>query len=243
MIVLAESHSYPGAGWAQALIEAHKQPWVAVGPVIGNANPDSIISWANLFLDYGSCVETTKVGEVDYLPGHNTSYKREAILRYDSELEAMMDSEILLQWNMRSKGYALFLERAAKTYHLNISLLSSWLSERFYTGRRFAATRARGWSPARRFLYTGGAPLIPLVRFRRVLQDIGCSTRRHEMLPRIVPALIVGLAASALGEMIGYAFGAGGAVEKLAKMELHKVHYVTEWDRRTLDALPPRPGE
>ena len=237
VIVIAESHSYPGPGWAQALIEAHKQPWVAVGPVIGNANPDSIISWANLFLDYGGCVETTTAGEAEYLPGHNTSYKREIILQYDSRLEAMMDSEILLHWDMRSKGQRLLLEQAAKTYHLNISSLSSWLSERFYTGRRFAATRARDWSSFRRLLYAGGGPLIPLLRFSRVLQDIRSSTRRHELLPRVVPPLIVGLTVSALGEMIGYAFGAGEAVERLAKMELHKVHHVTERDRQRLDSM------
>src|SRR5262245_16109907 len=143
VIVLAESHSYPGAGWARALIEAHQQPWVAVGPVIGNANPDSIISWASLFLDYGGCVEPQRGGAVDYLPGHNTSYKREAILQYDSRLESMMDSEILLHWDMRSKGHRLLLEQKAKTYHLNVTLVSSWLAERFCTGRRFATTRAR----------------------------------------------------------------------------------------------------
>jgi glycosyltransferase involved in cell wall biosynthesis len=243
VIVTAESHSYPGPGWGQALIEAHKQPWVAVGPVIGNANPDSIISWANLFLDYGGCVETTAVGEVDYLPGHNTSYKREIILQYGSKLEAMMDSEILLHWDMRSKGYRLLLEQAAKTYHLNVNRLSSWLSERFYTGRRFAATRARDWSPLRRLLYAGGAPLIPLVRLSRVLQDIRSSTRRRELLPRVVPPLIVGLTVSALGELIGYVFGAGEAVERLAKMELHKVRHVTESDRQRLQAVVASAGE
>ena len=67
VIVLAESHAYPGPGWAQALIEAHRQPWAAVGAVMGNANP-GLISWASLLVDYGRCVETTAAGVVDYLP-------------------------------------------------------------------------------------------------------------------------------------------------------------------------------
>src|SRR5882724_9114742 len=34
VIVLAEDHSFPEPGWAEALIEGHRQPWAAVGPVL-----------------------------------------------------------------------------------------------------------------------------------------------------------------------------------------------------------------
>jgi hypothetical protein len=239
IIVIAESHSYPGPGWAQALIEAHKQPFAAVAPVITNANPDNIVSWANLFLDYGRCVEPAEPGVVAYLPGHNTSYKREILLQYDSQLDSLMVSEILLHWDMRSKGYQLFMEGAVETYHLNITRWRSWLPERFYTGRRFAATRTYQWSLLRRMIYAGGAPLIPLVRLPRVIRDIQQSTRRHELLPRILPPLIAGLSVSALGEIAGYLFGAGDAPKRLAKMEIDKVRHVTERDRQSLDAWPP----
>lgn len=88
VVVLAESHAFPGAGWAQALIAAHRQPWAAVGAVMGNANP-GMISWANLFVDYGRCVEAAVAGITTYLPGHHTAYKREILLQYDLQLEAV----------------------------------------------------------------------------------------------------------------------------------------------------------
>src|SRR5215831_3174664 len=47
VVVLAEDHSFPAAGWAEALIERHRQPWAVVGPVVRNANPDSLMSWAD----------------------------------------------------------------------------------------------------------------------------------------------------------------------------------------------------
>jgi hypothetical protein len=238
LVVLAESHAYPGAGWAQALIKAHQQPWAAVGAVIGNANPYSMVSWASLFLDYGRCVETTVTGVMDYLPGHHTSYKREILLQYDSQLEALMDSEILLHWKMRERGYQLYLEPAAKIYHVNISSIAAWFSERFYTGRRFAATRAQGWSLVMRLLYGGGAALIPLVRFPRVLHDISRSTHRQLLLPRIVPPVLLGLLVSAVGEAVGYLLGPGTATERLAEMELHKLKYVTKQDRLAIEGAP-----
>src|SRR5205823_4333630 len=46
IVVLAEDHSFPARTWAEALIEAHRGPWAAVGPAIANANPGSLVSWA-----------------------------------------------------------------------------------------------------------------------------------------------------------------------------------------------------
>jgi hypothetical protein len=237
IVAFAESHAYPGPGWAEALIRAHAEPWAGVAPVLGNANPDSLTSWANLFLDYGACVEPIVVGPVEYLPGHNSSYKRDLVMEYDAELEAMMEAEILLHWALRARGYQLYLDPTIRTFHLNVTRLGSWLPERFYTGRRFAATRALGWSLARRVLYALGSPLIPLVRLPRVLRQIRGSTRRRDLLPGVVAPLAVGLVASALGEMVGYALGVGDATARLAEMELHKVDHVTERDRQGLDAL------
>ncbi len=235
VVVLAESHAFPGPGWAQALIVAHRQPWAAVGAVMGNANP-GMISWANLFVDYGRCVETAVAGVATYLPGHHTAYKREILLQYDSQLEAVMDSEILLHWDMQAKGYQLHLEPAARVYHANISSLAAWLPERFYTGRRFAATLSQQWSLVKRLLYAGGSPLIPLVRVPRVWRDLCRSTFPRARWPFILPPLLVGLVVSAVGEMVGYVFGAGDATEQLARMELFKMEYLTERDRRKLEA-------
>ena len=115
LVALVESHSYPHPGWAEALIEAHRQPWAAVGPAIGNANPGSMISWANLLLEYGPWLEPATAREIDHLPGHNSSYKRGILLDYGPELEAMLESESVLHWDLRAKGYRLYLEPKAKT--------------------------------------------------------------------------------------------------------------------------------
>ncbi|HEV8713526.1 MAG TPA: glycosyltransferase [Candidatus Binatia bacterium] len=96
VVVLAEDHSFPEAGWAEALIERHRQPWAVVGPVVRNANPDSLMSWADFLLGYGTWLEPAPAGETNYLPGHNSSYKRALLLDYDRELEAMLEAEFVL---------------------------------------------------------------------------------------------------------------------------------------------------
>jgi len=236
LVVFAESHAFPAAGWAETLIEAHRdQSCVAVGAVIGNANP-GILSWANLFVDYGRCVEPSAAKNVTYPPGHHTAYKRDALLEYDSQLEAVMDSEILLHWDMRAKGHRLRLEPAARIFHVNISSLTAWLPERYHSGRRFASTRGRQWPLLKRLLYAGGSPLIPVVRLPRVCGDLLASTFPRAQWPLILPAIVVGLLASALGEAAGYLFGAGDSTEQAGRMELFKMKYLTGRDRRKLQA-------
>ena len=224
VVGFAEDHSFADTGWAAALIAAHRQPWAAAGPAMRNANPDSAISWADFFIGYGRWLEPVAAGVIDHLPGHNSSYKREALLHYGERLEEMLEAAAVLHADLRSRGQALYLEPAATVSHLNSARLSSWLRIRFYAGRAFGAARARHWSISRRLLYILGSPLIPVVRV--------CRTWRESRRPgnvatvlRALPALLAGLIVDAAGEIIGYGWGAGNMKEKEWDYEFHRERY------------------
>jgi hypothetical protein len=234
IVVLTEDHCYPAPDWAAALIAAHRQPWAAVGPAFGNANPGSMTSWANFYIQYTPWIEPSTAGVMDDLPGHNSSYKRALLLDYGSRLDAMLSVEHVLHQDLRARGYQLFVEPAARAFHLNTTRPFSVLREQVTSGRMFAATRARDWSPVRRLLFAGGAPLIPWVRLRRILHAVRRSDRRRELLPGILPPLLVGLVANALGEMIGYALGPGNVVEAFTTLEFHRERHLTARDRHEL---------
>jgi hypothetical protein len=233
VVVLSEDHSFPEAGWAEALIERHKQPWAAVGPVVRNGNPDGLISWADFLLGYGAWLDPTPSGEINHLPGHNSSYKRAILLDFDPELEAMLEAECVLHWDLTARGHRLYLESAAKTAHLNFGRFSPWAPYLIHAGRVFAAARARPWSLARRLLYIGGAPLIPLVRLWRIRCDIRRPGRPAHLWPRVLPALAVGLALDAVGQVLGYALGVGNAGQKLSPFEFHRDRHIAARDGRT----------
>ncbi len=224
-VALAEDHCYPDPGWAEALIKAHRQPYAAVGPVMRNANPESLISWADLLIGYGPWLDPAPAGSVEHLPGHNSSYKRAVLLDYGDDLATMLEAETVLHWHLRAKGYDLYLEPAAKTSHTNFARLSAWMRVQFHGGRVFAADRAQHWSLGRRLLYTGGAPLIPLVRLCRILRQMRRLGRRCGLLPRVLPALIIGLSLDAVGQMAGYAWGAGNSKRQLFQFEFHRERY------------------
>jgi GT2 family glycosyltransferase len=234
LVVLAEDHSFPVPGWAEALIEAHRKPWAAVGPVVRNANPATAVSWADFLIGYGPWLDPTPAGPIEFLPGHNSSYKRARLLDYGAELEAMMEAETVLHWDLRKKGHQLYLEPAAKTAHINFSLFSSWIKAQYHCGRVFAGTRIKTMSVLQRLLYIGGAPLIPFVRLWRILKETRRPGRSEIGLLRVVPVLFLGLALDGLGQMAGYVFGIGSAKEKLANFEFHRHLHLSKRDRQAV---------
>jgi hypothetical protein len=233
VVAFVEDHSFPQPGWAAALIAAHCGPWAAVGPAVGNANPDSAISWANFLIEYAPWMDPAIAGVAEHLPGHNSSYKRAILLEYGDALETMLEAESILHWDLRAKGFQLCLEPAARTLHLNFSGAGASMRLRLHGGRMFAAARARSWPIARRLAYGAAAPLIPLVRMRRILAQVPHDRRRATLPNGALRAMLFLLMCDGAGEMAGYLIGARGEAQRAGEFEFHV-------DRRR---TPPRKSE
>jgi hypothetical protein len=225
VVALLEDHSRPEKGWAEAILEAHRAGWAAVGPVMGNPNPESAVSWADFLLGFGTWWIPTPSGEIDHLPTHNASYNRLVLLEYGPELETMLKAEIIMQWDMGARGHRLYLDSGARVYHVNFELLRSWLPVQLHAGRIFASVRSRSWPLPKRSVYALGSPLIPWIRLRHVLRQV--RRRGHAGLPASVyPLIALGLFTSALGEALGYALGIGTASRSLGNYEFHRERHL-----------------
>ncbi len=241
LVALCEDHVYPDQGWAAAVIAAHRGAWAAVGPVIGNANPATAISWANLLIAYGHWLrpgapDRVVAGVVDDLPAHNTAYKRALLLDYGDGLEAMLRREGPLHQDLRARGHLLYLEPAAAVNHETVSLLAPALLLRFHAGRLSAAARARQgrWSTLTRLAHAAAFPLIPLRRLHGVVRRVRRAGRAGELLPRVLPALAGLLVTAAVGEAVGYALGPGDALERISELELHRERQLAPADREAI---------
>jgi len=234
IVALAEDHCFPDPHWAENLIAAHQGPWAAVGPGVRNANPNTAVSWADLFIGYGPWLTPAPSREAEFLPGHNTSYKREILLGYGDQLDAMMEAETVLHWDLGEKGYRLYMESTASVAHTNFSLWSSWVPAQFFNGRLFAGARARQKPLPWRIMFALGSPLIPIVRLWRIWAGLPSKDLKIRFLS-CLHALMIGLAIDGMGQMVGYAFGTGNALDKVAKFEVDRFKHIREQDR--LDIL------
>jgi hypothetical protein len=222
VVVFTEDHCFPEPGWAEALIARHRESWAAVGPVVRNANPETLVSWADLFIGYGPWLEPGVGGPAPHLPGHNSSYKVEPLRAYGAELGEMMDAETVLQWDLRRRGHALYLEPAARVAHTNFAYWSLWIPVQVHQGRVFADTRRRGWPLARRLAFAAASPLIPLVRLLRTVRDTRRAGVPSGLLLRTTPTLLAGLLLDGFGQMLGYALGAGRSRERIVDFDFHR---------------------
>ncbi len=236
VVALIEDHAYPESDWAEALITAHQGHWAAVGSAFRNANPTTNVSWTNLLIAYGHWTEPVERGQTDHVSRHNISFKRQVLEEYGSELEQYLGRDGGLLQDLLTKGHNFYLEPAACVLHANPSLWRSTAELRFEAGRLWAACRATDnrWSLWQRAVYTAGSPLIPPLRFWRMYRELFSGGRRRPLVPRVFPALMVGLAFDALGQMLGYAMGPGHAAEKLAAFEFDRLRHVTVSDRLEL---------
>lgn len=234
VVAFAEDHCYPEPDWAEDLIEAHQEPWAAVGPLFKNANPSSLNSWASYLMSYAHWNEPITTGPTDALPWHNTSYKRECLLEFGPELSALLCPERFLQESLLARGHQFFLSPKATVSHVNVSLFASVISHAYVGGRLFGSQRAfyEKWSPLRRLLHVGSTPLVPLVRLQRTFRDIRRIGEQKRLLPGVLPILFIGLVSHVLGELVGFTFGIGDADQQFSTFELSRIEHLTEQDRQ-----------
>ena len=237
VVTLAEEHCFPDPQWAAALLAAHREPCAVVGPAVRNWNPQTITSWCDFIIGYGPWMAPAPSFGHPFLPGHNSSYKREVLLALGSRLEEMMEAETVLHQELAASGHALVLAPAAQAAHMNYSLMTSFLPVQLLCGRVFAGVRAARWPVGRKLFYCAASPLIPLVRLWRAIGQLRAPGRPVKLLWKLLPLLLLGLTLDGIGQMLGYLFGIGGAAEKLATYEYDRIEHITPEERRLAGKL------
>lgn len=234
VVAFGEDHAFPLPGWAEALLARHREPWAVVGPVVRNANPGTVVSWADFVLGYGPFAEGHPGGETPAAPGHNSSYKREVLERHDGRLEHALAAEWVFHGRLRAEGERICLEPRAVVRHVNFGRARAFAAVTFRAARAGAATRAEGWPAVRRLAYAAGCPLLPVLRLSRILRALPAEQRRR--LPaRVLPVLLAGLAIDAAGQAAGFArAGSGAAHSSLVDLELERLRHVPAADAAAL---------
>lgn len=234
IVVLGEDHAFPAPRWGEALVARHEEPWAVVGPVVRNANPDTAVSWADYVLSYSSFAVGQPGGDVEFAPGHNSSYKRTILERQGEGLAGALAAEWVFHLRLRQEGERVCLEPEAVLAHVNFSKLRPFLMHAFRGGRSHAATRAMHLSGMRRLVYTLGCPVLPALRGYRVAHTLPTSQRR--LVPALaLPIALAGLVVDAAGQAAGFARRNPAHVHgDLLDLELERVRYVSAADAAAL---------
>lgn len=220
ILILVEDHSFPVTDdWAERILLAHRNEYTGVGPAIHNANPATAISWANLIVEYGPFMNPKGAGETDFLPGHNSSYRRDALIAFGAGLVGMLEAEWVLQTKLRACGHRFWIDPSIAVAHLNYARFWPSFELQLLGGWMFAASRSEAWTVPRRLFYAALFPAIVLLRVHRATGQTLRAPKARANALRSLPMAALLLLASGLGEGIGYAFGDLGRRNALARME------------------------
>lgn len=238
VVMLAEDHAFPDAHLAESILQIFPTDpdVVAVGPVVVNGNPQTAASEASFVVAFSGSAYVRTTHEARSLAGHNGSYRRAFLLQYGDGLAEMYKSERLLQYDIEARGKKMILLAETRMQHWNSSRWGSVLAHAYSGGRLFAGQRARTWGKTRRLAYILGAPLIPLVRMRRILQDLRESPADYaRIVPRRLPLVALPLFVHAFGEATGYLFGLGDVEAHYAPFELLRRDQLLPEDQQAID--------
>ena len=238
VLFLGETHSFAHPEFAESLIRAHQGPDEVVVPGLGNANPESALSWAGFLMDYGPWAYVLPAGDIGWGPTWNVAYKRNALLAFDESLETMLCAGDAMASAFRASGHRYRLEPAARLDHANVTGLRSWINERYLTGLLIASNRKARWPRSRRLLYIVASPLIPAVVLSRMTRPVRLLWGAGALPRGTIPALLAAVVIRTIGEVVGYAVGAGATAEpRMEHYELHKLKYTVP-SRDPRSALP-----
>ena len=228
-----EDHAFPDPEWAERVLDGWDGDFDAIGTVVDNANPSSKLSWTNILIAYGQWRPGTPDGEIAWVPAHNVSYRREALQPFSNRLPPLMGREGLLFREMMERGAKFRFVSKARVTHINPSTLKATAALRFDAGRLYGARRASegGWAPWKRAAYAGLSPLIPLVRYKRMRQELFDGSQPNVTERRFGPALLLGLIFDGAGQAAGYLAGAGGSADRLATFEMDRIQHLNAGDR------------
>ena len=162
--------------------------------------------WAAFLFEYSAYLGPRVEGEVADLPGMNVSYDRDAL----AAIEDLLDEgkwESWLHSRLRERGFTFYATPEATLVHIKDFEVGEFLAQRFHYARAYAAMRNEdlGW---KRPLYAVSTPAIVPLIYARIARDVREWGHVREFLLS-TPLLLLYLAATAVGEGLGYAFGGG----------------------------------
>jgi glycosyltransferase involved in cell wall biosynthesis len=223
LVAFIEEHCIAHPGWGEAIHAAHAEGWSGVGGVVHNGNPGCGMSDVILAMSFAPWMAPAERGPSLLLPGNNTSYRREVLLRFGAELPRLLLTEPLLQWRLAAQGERLLLEPRMRFSHTNETQLTTICRGFYLWNRCFGAARAGvlHWTWMQRAARVLSAPLVPCVRVAR-LMAFGVRRRRN-LLGRFIwqlPAAFIAECFAVAGHTAGMLFGAGSAPVRFVDYEV-----------------------
>lgn len=206
LIALIEDHDVVAAEWSANAVDAHRDPFAAVGGAIENG-VDLPLNWAVYFSDFQLYQNPLQEGASSRASDANVIYKKAALERIRTVWEKEFH-EATVNGALGECGEKIVLApQVVVCQHRQGLRLATALRERFVWGRSFGAWRCTQASTARRLFWTVFSPVLPVVLMARRSFLAVKKRRKLGAFVRAFPLTFILTVSWSCGELTGYITG------------------------------------
>lgn len=217
-IIVTEDHCVPSGNWLDSMAQAFRRApagTAAVGGCIENGVQDTALDWATFLCEYSHFLAPVTEGASTVLPGMNVAYDRSIFQNLDrSQLTGGFWESTVHPWLLKS-GKTLYSTSSIKLFHCKRFSFSLFARQRYLYSRYYAGLRFGRGQLTQRMIAFAAAPILPVLLFCRVFNQVRAKKRLCPELISAFPMLAVFVIIWAWGEMVGYALGAGDALARI----------------------------
>ncbi|MEM1212103.1 MAG: glycosyltransferase [Planctomycetota bacterium] len=232
-IAIGEDHCAPHPTWAEKLLEAFDLPegYAGVAVAVHNANPASMLSWANLTFGYLNFMAPLKRCEVPMIPGSNAVFRKAALDKFGDDLLSMFGREGGLQEKMVAQGDKFIQYPDAKVYHKNLARWSSTWALRYHVGANLAHAMItkKNMGMGMRAVRSLFTPIDGAFRMLKIVKRL--TQRGYKLTPKILIGGAIASAMHALGMFVGLWNGGEGSEMELYWLEFHRDQHMLPGER------------
>jgi glycosyltransferase involved in cell wall biosynthesis len=209
IIAFLDADCFVEKDWIEAIVGAHRSPYLAVGGVIENGAPESLLAWAYYFCEFNLWLPGPTSCEIAQMAGCGLSIKRRAFEQYGPFLEGTYSSDTAFQWRMAKDGHRVLFVPGIRVFHTVRHNLGGFLRHVVEHRRGFATVSAgeRHFSTGKRVAAALAAPFLPLLLFPVIALRVIRSGVYIRQFLLSSPVVALALMARAWGEFLGYVTG------------------------------------
>ncbi len=216
IVAILEDHVVVEDGWVERVLTLHQEhpDDSAIGGRVENGR-DGLVDTSAFYCEYARYMGPLVEGPCHDLPGNHVSYKRTDLMRHLDALRAGR-WESWVNDRLLAEGKTLRASNALTVRHIKPFGLLEFLDQRFHYARSFAGMRRADQSLVKRWIYLLGSSALPALLLVRIARLVLARERRPVRFLRALPLLTLFLTVGAIGEGLGYGFGPGRSLQRVA---------------------------
>lgn len=218
-ILVTEDHCVPAHDWFQTIDQAFRESpdgTVAVGGCVENGVKESALDWATFLTEYSFFLKPVQEGSDNpSLPGMNVAYHKSIFENLDKKLLTSGFWETTVHPELIKQGKKLYSTNNITMYHCKKFSFGLFARQRFIYSRYYAGLRYDRSQLLKRMIAFGATFILPPLLFYRMIKQFRAKKRADVDYMSATPYLFLFVFVWAWGEMYGYVFGTGDALNKI----------------------------